>query len=357
MSIVVMRKGQPPTKVQPTPVTQEHQLQKYICDNPDALALDDIREDIRLFVLGREFQTRSGPIDALAIDDKGVIYIIETKLYKNPDKRLVVAQVLDYGAGLWNSYADYSEIEPAIDQAVQSRFGMPFREKLMDTFDVDDDQAGSIIDRFEENLVSGRFTYIVLMDHIHDQLKDLISFINANSRFVLLGCELEFYAYEDLDILIPKLFGTETPKPPPDGRKRWDESTFFDDVRRRLEPPAETSIRQLYEYAQRTAGRISWGTGASYGSFNPKYTAISRRSVFTVFSTGWLQFNFVWLNDNESALEFRGILKDKLTEEAGLAFPQDYQGRQVIFAADQWMERTEDIIKALDKARESIQQG
>jgi hypothetical protein len=53
------------------------------------------------FLSDRAFPTNSGPIDALGINKDGEIYIIETKLYKNPDKRLVVAQVLDYGASLW----------------------------------------------------------------------------------------------------------------------------------------------------------------------------------------------------------------------------------------------------------------
>lgn len=350
MPIVVMKKGQGAKKVGPTPVTQEALLQEYIHDNPGAIPLDDIREDIRLFVFAREFPTPSGPIDALAVDDEGAIYIVETKLYKNPDKRLVVAQVLDYGAGLWNS--DYSKIERDIDQAVSQKFGMPFRQKLMDFFGIDDEQVGGVINRFESDLSSGRFTFIVLMDHIHDQLKDLITFINANSSFVLLGCEMEFYRYEDLDILIPKLYGTETKKPTspvstPTARKKWDERTFFEDVEVRLGRPVEQKIRELYEYAQQTADHISWGTGASRGSFNPKYERIGARSLFTVFSDGVLQVNFGWLNDNESTLEFRKKLRDALTERAGLTFPPDYEEKYVPFQTDQWIERVVDIIDGL----------
>lgn len=61
----------------------------------------EINEDVRLLVLAREFNTNSGPLDAVGIDKEGEIYLIETKLYKNADKRKVVAQVLDYGAALW----------------------------------------------------------------------------------------------------------------------------------------------------------------------------------------------------------------------------------------------------------------
>lgn len=352
MPIVVMKKGQGAKKVGPTPVIQEEYLQQYIHENPAAIPLDDMREDIRLFVFAREFPTPSGPIDALAIDDEGAIYIIETKLYKNPDKRLVVAQVLDYGAGLWNSFDDYSEIERVIDQAVSQKFGMPFRQKLRDFFGIDTQQVDSVFNRFESDLTLGRFTFIVLMDRLHDQLKSLITFINANSRFVLLGCEMEFYRHEDLEILIPKLYGTETQKSKsssstPATRKKWDEDTFFENVRNRLGLPVEKKVRELYEYAQRTADHISWGTGAVRGSFNPKYERISARSLITVFSDGVLQVNFGWLNDDESTYEFRRKLKDALAERARLTFPPDYEEKYVTFQADQWTDRTADLIDAL----------
>lgn len=352
MPIVVMKKGQGAKKVGPTPVAHEEHLQQYIHDNPAAIPLDDIREDIRLFVLAREFPTPSGPIDALAVDDEGAIYIIETKLYKNPDKRLVVAQVLDYGAGLWKSFRDHSEIKRVIDQAVSQKFGMPFRQKLMDFFGIDDEQVDGVINRFESDLSSGRFTFIVLMDHIHDQLKNLITFINTNSRFVLLGCEMEFYRYEDLDILIPKLYGIETKKATssasaPSARKEWDETTFFRDVEVRLGQPVEKRIRELYEYARKTADHISWGTGTSRGSFNPKYKRISARSLFTVYSDGVLRVNFGWLNDDEFTLEFRKKLKDALTQRAGLTFPPDYEEKWITFQPDQWIERVADIISGL----------
>ena len=35
---------------------------------------------------------------------EGEVYGIETKLARNPDRRTVVAQALDYGAALWTGY-------------------------------------------------------------------------------------------------------------------------------------------------------------------------------------------------------------------------------------------------------------
>jgi RecB family endonuclease NucS len=46
-------------------------------------------------VVARELQTESGAIDAFAVDENRDLYIVETKLYKNPHKRTVVAQALE----------------------------------------------------------------------------------------------------------------------------------------------------------------------------------------------------------------------------------------------------------------------
>lgn len=354
MAIVVLKPGNGAKKVTQTPIAQEEYLQKYIHDNPDIIPLDDIKEDLRLLVLAREFPTSSGPIDALAVDDEGAIYIVETKLYKNPDKRLVVAQVLDYGAALWNSYKDYSEAERILDRAVSQKFGMPFYEKVKDFFGFDDEQLANLLDRFKADLSSGRFTFIVMMDQLHDQLKDLITFINQNSRFAIFGCEIEFYKYDNYEILIPKLYGVEAKKsstlpPITHGRKKWDEQMFFDDVKARLGEPIERKIRKLYEYAKATATHVSWGTGASRGSFNPKYEDISARSLFTVFSDGTLQINFGWLNDNESTLAFRKKIKDMLAERAKLKFPPDFEEKYIGFQPDQWINRVSEIVDGFDE--------
>lgn len=351
MPIMVMKKGQGVKKLNPIEVTQEEHLQKYIHDNPDVIPLDDIRENARLLVLAREVPVASGFIDALAIDDEGAVYIIETKLYKNPDKRSVVAQALDYGAGLWKRAADYSEFERAIDQAVLEKFGVTFRQQLMEFFRLDEEQVDDILDRFRSDVTAGRFTFVVLMDRIPDQLKDLISFINANSNFVLLGCGLELYRYEDTDIVVPELYGAEARKPPQPSRK-WDEATFFADVENRLGPVVAQEVRKLYEYVRQTADEIVWGRGRDSGSFNPKYKRISARSVLSFFSNGNLQMNLGWLNDTESALQFRKQFKEALTEKAGLTFRPGWEEHAQTFYPQEWADKVDGIIEAFEVALE-----
>src|SRR5438093_13767584 len=123
MAIIISKKGvAPATLVAKSCFEKEVNLQEYIHQHPEAIPVYDIQEDKRLFVAAREFATASGPIDALAVDNDGEIYVIETKLYANADKRLVVAQALDYGASLWSHFTDFAAFIRLLDTDAYSQW-------------------------------------------------------------------------------------------------------------------------------------------------------------------------------------------------------------------------------------------
>ena len=121
MAIIITTQGKQARKIEKLVVDKEDYVQQYIYNNPEAIPLYDIREDIKLLILAREFPTDSGPIDALGVDKEGEVYIVETKLFKNPDKRTVVAQSMDYGASLWKN-ADYDTFIQALESHIQKEF-------------------------------------------------------------------------------------------------------------------------------------------------------------------------------------------------------------------------------------------
>ena len=116
MAIIISKDGKDAERIDKSDLAREDYLQEYIHTNPESLPLYEIKEDIRLLIAAREFQAGDGRIDALGIDAAGGIYVIETKLYRNPDKRLVVAQVLDYGAALWTEFANFNDFVRALDK-------------------------------------------------------------------------------------------------------------------------------------------------------------------------------------------------------------------------------------------------
>lgn len=212
MAIIISKNGKNAIKIDKSNFDLEDHLQQYIYDNPESIPLYDIKEDIRLLILAREFATKSGSIDALGIDKDGEIYLIETKLYKNPDKRMVVAQVLDYGASLWSNYRDFNDFIDQVSTHTNKDFNQSLNQRLNNFFGVSDEETRFLLDNVRRNLNEGNFKFVVLMDHLHDQLKDLIIFLNNNSEFTVYAVELEYYKHQEFEILIPKLYGAEVKK-------------------------------------------------------------------------------------------------------------------------------------------------
>lgn len=239
MAIIISENGKNAKRVDESQFGLEDRLQQYIYDNPDAIPLYDIDEDTRLFIAAREFSTKSGPIDALGFDANGNIYVVETKLYKNPDKRTVVAQALDYGASLWRHAIDFDDFEATLDNHCQKQLSVSFRAAYANFFGLEDTTEN--VAAIKANLSDGSIKFVVLMDKLHDALKDLVIFVNQNSKFDLYAVELEYYKHKSFEIIIPKLYGTEVKKEVVSTKAstvRWESATeeeFWQSAREHLE--------------------------------------------------------------------------------------------------------------------------
>jgi hypothetical protein len=272
MPIIVSRDGKNAQKIAESGVADEDYLQRYVSSNPDSLPIEDIKENVRLMVVGREFDTASGPIDILAVDDDADIYIIETKLFRNPDKRLVISQLLDYGAALWRAYTDPAVFLSDLDAFVNRRSGNGLTHALHDVFDLDDEGVDAFIDNLKLALRDGNFRFVVLMDKLHPRLKDLIVFMNQRTAFNIYAVEMEFYRHEGLEIVIPKVFGAEAKKAVAEtGRKRgrWDEQSFLRELREQHGDEDARIAEEILQWVTPKIARIQWGSGTKAGSFAP----------------------------------------------------------------------------------------
>lgn len=268
MALIISKNGKDAKRIDSSIFTSEDELQQYIYDNPDSIPLYDIKEDIRLLIIAREFPTQSGPIDAVGIDKDGELYLIETKLYKNSDKRHVVAQVLDYGASLWRHYNDFSHFLSEIERQTQKKWNMSVQQKLQDFFELSGEEVEPLLDNFRSNLDEGTFKFVVLMDKLHSQLKDLILFLNQYSKFNIYIAEIEYYKFESYEIMIPRLFGTEMKKDVSVAKTQlasrvWDEESFFSELQ--IENDEETckKMRSIYDFAAKQGSdAIEYGTNS-----------------------------------------------------------------------------------------------
>lgn len=356
MTLIISENGHGAQRLVPSSFDKEDYLQQYIYNNPDAIPVYEIDEDIRLLVLAREFATGSGPIDALGVDQRGNIYLIETKLYKNPDKRYVVSQVLDYGASLWNSSIDFADFTLRLEKHVQKQFNMSITDKLQEFFGIEAAEAEALMNNAQANLNNGTFKFVVLMNSLHRQLKDLILFLNRNGQFDIYAVELEYYKHQTFEIIIPRMFGTEVKKDVSSGksasgsRRKWDKTSYWQEVESKLDAGKVQALRKLYDWSVQNADEVSWGTGAARGSFSPRFTHISPISFISAYSDGAVQVSYGYLPED---IELRRRLRDTLQKHIDVPgvtdITDDNLGRWPSMPPEYVEEHVDEIITALEE--------
>lgn len=299
MSIIISKKGQPAQKLDRAEFEKEDYLQNYIHENPESIPVYEIEEDKKLFVVAREFSTESGPIDALAVDKDGDIYVVETKLYKNPDKRTVVAQALDYGASMWKHMNDFDEFIHLLDTEVQNKFKVSLEDKLKDFFDLDGEQSKFILDAMRMNLREGKIRFVILMDSMDERLKDLIIYVNQNSQFDIYAVQMEYYKFQEYEIMIPKMFGVEVKKnikgTSAGKRVQWSEEGFISELQKQS-LNIKKNVTDLLAFTKKENCLFGWGTG-QIPLFNFKIIkpdGNGTTTVFSVWSDGSIEAGF-WL--------------------------------------------------------------
>jgi len=350
MAIVISKDGKNAVRVEKSAFDKEEHLEKYIFDNPESLPLYEIKEDIRLLIMARQFPTQSGPIDSLGVDMDGELYIIETKLFKNSDKRTVVAQALDYGAALWKHAGNFSEFLAKIDEYTLKTFNLRAVDKIKEYFQLSDESLEVLLDNMRSSLDDGKFHFVVPMDKLDDRLKDLIIYVNQNSQFDIYAIELEYYKHANYEIVIPKIFGAEVKKDinvssSNASRKKWTETGMIKDAKQKLSADEYLSFEKIYSFVKQQATEVRLGTG-SYGSFSPIFQVLCSKSLFTLSTDKRLAFNFEWIvKDNERTAE---IFKTKL-ESIGFTFPDNYKEIRPSIMIEGWINKTDQFLQVISE--------
>ncbi|MFZ1360594.1 MAG: hypothetical protein WAS27_00995 [Candidatus Saccharimonadales bacterium] len=311
MAIIVSHNNQDAKRLDEAHFDLEDNLQEYIYNNPDVVPVYDINENARLFIAAREFSTTNGSIDALGFDGAGNIYVVETKLFKNADKRLVVAQALDYGASLWRNSADFDEFIAQLNSHTQKQFDISFKGAYENFFDIDD--AADLLDAIKGNLTAGIIKFVVLMDRLEDRLKDLIVYVNQNSKFDIYAVDFEYYKHEEFEVVIPKLYGAEVKKDAgvsktTSTRQKWNEERFVDTFKDDLSGDSLIATQKLYNWAKQHADSITYGTGTITGSLNPRFNHISPRSFVHILTSGIVQVSYGYLPNIDLQKSLRDCL-------------------------------------------------
>lgn len=129
MEFGLWRLGATPERITSQRMPQEKQLEDLIEADPSVLGAP-------LLIIGRQVPTAYGHfIDLLALDESGLVHILELKRDKTP--RDVIAQVLDYAS--WVSTLGHADItaiftgyggNAALEEAFAARFGTALPDEL-----------------------------------------------------------------------------------------------------------------------------------------------------------------------------------------------------------------------------------
>ncbi len=168
-------------------------LQELLIANPSLLPSKDIDESWdNLIPLGREVPVTAGAIDNLYITPEGLICLVETKLWRNPEAhRTVVAQIIDYAKDL--SKMTFDEFKNSVEKSILHREKSDFWHRISKYIkDVDQIEFQS---KIKENLTRGRFLLLIVGDRIYPEVAMLLDAIQSapNLEFKIGLIELQMF--------------------------------------------------------------------------------------------------------------------------------------------------------------------
>jgi len=143
----------------------EHWLRDRLFENPAALPFDGIDPSYGDAIpICREMRTDAGPIDALFVNERGLLTVLECKLWRNPEaRREVVGQVLDYARAL--AGMQYEDLSRRVNAALGTEGNTLFDLVQRNHRKLEEHTWG---DQVSRNLAQGRFLFIVAGDGIQE---------------------------------------------------------------------------------------------------------------------------------------------------------------------------------------------
>ena len=203
---------------------------------------------------------------------------------------------------------------------------------------------------------SNQLRLVFFLEEAPIELKSVVDFLNKQmERTEVLLVEARQYLKDDLKLVVPTLFGyTEearlvkrTVSVIIRETKKWDRTSFFEEIGERLETVHGDAIVSLFNKCKALGCDFLWGNGKLNGSFSTKWSHISKKTILTVYTNGTLCLNFGNLNNFDREEKIQEMLKDLIVNKVGLEVPEDYQKRYVGYKIDVWFQKVGQLIEAL----------
>ena len=241
----------------------EAHLQEILFRDPDIVPVEDISSDTELspikLMLKEVGLPGSGATDLVGIDKNGNIYIIETKLARNPEvRRQVIGQILEYAAFLHEKGLDW------LDDVVKKQKKVSISEYFDKLNDPDWDKE-SFEQNLRDNLNSGTFKLFIAVDEMNPDLQRIINYMENVLSMEIYALELRYFKDKDgMEILVPNVHGGK--KKPPKPLPTWDWDRFVEDAKKKVDAATLATLQKLYEFSLQL-GKVDFGKGRTYGTF------------------------------------------------------------------------------------------
>lgn len=158
----------------------------------------------RLTVLAREFGCAAGWIDLVLVDEFGRLVICEIKKgAENADVRRVIAQMLDYGAALWQM--DLDSFEDAVGRC-EPRSGESLAGSVVAKLGtINEPEAFRL--RVGQCLADGDFVFLYVVRDLDRRTERVIEYLTARPRMPFFVVEVDNFGTGDASLLVPRAVG------------------------------------------------------------------------------------------------------------------------------------------------------
>jgi len=342
------------------------ELQDLLEKNWDLLPGEQISPDdpCRWLLIKREMPVHSPDtgglrwsIDFFFVDHKAKPTFVEVKRFNDTrSRREVIAQMLDYAANA-AEYWKARDLEQYARESAEND-----KNTLEDLIKGLESEHGESVDKFfslvEDRLTSGEIRLVFFLEDSPYELRSIVEFLNNQmNRTEVIIVEAGIFEKDNVRVVVPNVFGyteearriKKTTTSAKSGRRVWNDSSFFDDVKSRLSSVQQDAIRKLYEWAQTQNLTVRWGTGAQRGSYSLVLPSLVNKSVISVYSDGQMSVNVGWLNENKEILAFRNDLANVFADIYSIQFEEDMNKTFPTISVDEWVEKVDSLIKALSK--------
>ena len=174
--------------------------------------IDPVSDDPPHFVLlRREMPVGGWSLDHLYVDQRGVLTLVETKLFQNPEsRREVIGQIIEYAANASESWSGGMARQKATEFWSNQNPPRELDELLQEEFGGETEfENDEFWRKVEENLGNNRIRLIIATDELRPEVRRMIEYLNKwiqNSE--ILGLELKCYGGESESlVLVPLLIG------------------------------------------------------------------------------------------------------------------------------------------------------